>query len=141
MTLLAATAQKYRRALRNGAGARFTHEELQALAHIGTLETLQIAARLREREDAATGSAHIAARLREREDAATGTLAAPDAAMLWVSANIHVPCSEARRDFAEAHRAGQSHIAARLRERADAATGSAQAVMYEIVRMIEEGTL
>lgn len=35
------------------------------------------------------------------------------------------------------HRAGQAHIAARLRERADAASGSAQAVMYEIVRMIE----
>jgi len=34
-----------------------------------------------------------------------------------------------------------AHIAARLRERADAATGSAQAVMYEIVRMIETGEL
>jgi len=65
----------------------------------------------------------------------------PDAAMLWVAANIHVPCNDARRDFAEAHRAGQSHIAARLRERADAATGSAQAVMYEIARMIEAGEL
>jgi len=65
----------------------------------------------------------------------------PDAAMLWLAANIHVPCSEARRDFAEVHRAGQSHIAARLRERADAATGSAQSVMYEIVRMIETGEL
>lgn len=40
-----------------------------------------------------------------------------------------------------AHRAGQAHIAARLRERADAATGSAQAVLYEIVRMIETGEL
>ena len=69
------------------------------------------------------------------------TLAAPDAAMLWVSANIHVPCNDARRDFAEAHRAGQAHIAARLRDRADAATGSAQAVLYEIVRMIETGEL
>jgi len=38
-------------------------------------------------------------------------------------------------------RASQAHIAARLRERAYAATGSAQAVMYEIVRLIEEGTL
>jgi len=32
-------------------------------------------------------------------------------------------------------------IAARLRERADAATGSAQAVMYEIAWMIETGEL
>ena len=43
MTNLQALASKYRRALRNGTGARFTHEELQALANIGTLETLQIA--------------------------------------------------------------------------------------------------
>jgi hypothetical protein len=43
MTNLQALASKYRRALRNGTGCRLTHEELQALAGIGTLETLQIA--------------------------------------------------------------------------------------------------
>jgi hypothetical protein len=43
MTNLQALASKYRRALRNGTGCRLTHEELQALANIGTLETLQIA--------------------------------------------------------------------------------------------------
>jgi len=42
---------------------------------------------------------------------------------------------------AEIQCAGQSHIAARLRQRADAASGSAQAVMYDIVRLIEAGAL
>ena len=43
MTNLQAVASKYRRALRNGTGCHLTHDELQALAGIGTLETLQIA--------------------------------------------------------------------------------------------------
>ena len=40
---IADVARKYRRALRNETGVRFTLPELRALANIGTLEALQIA--------------------------------------------------------------------------------------------------
>jgi hypothetical protein len=41
--MISDVARKYRRALRNGTGVRFTLAELQALADIGTLEALQTA--------------------------------------------------------------------------------------------------
>lgn len=58
MSAISAIARKYRRALRNGKGTRFSLDELQALADEGALEMLQ-AAEARELKDKWAAKPHL----------------------------------------------------------------------------------